>query len=387
MSDEFPNPKHMRRAAQLAAMAARTASPNPMVGAVVVRGDEIVGEGFHERRGGPHAEAIALSRAGERARGADLYVTLEPCSHSGAGKLTPPCAPMVVACGIRRVAIGTLDPNPNVSGNGVRVLRESGIEASVGLESRSLAYLNRGFFSRMFRGRPWVTAKWAMSIDGRTAATNRESKWITSPISRDAGHIERAESDAVIVGIGTVLADNPMLTARDIHGELVARQPTRVVIDRQLRIPAECALVQSAREHRVVAMCGPKASSERRSLLESLGVIVVSIDLRESAENKTLDLAKVLEKLAAEGMNRVLIEGGAGLLGHAVDQRLVDESIVFVAPSVLIGGSQAHPAVAGRGAADMASARRAISTSAEVNAAGEVELRAQFTDPTTFVLV
>lgn len=379
MASNWPDPGFMRRALELAAMGARSASPNPVVGAVVVRDGHVVSEGFHVMPGSAHAEVIALSRAGERSRGADLYVTLEPCSHSGEGKRTAPCAPLVVASGVRRVALATLDPNPRVSGRGVGMLKEAGIDVSVGVCAEEAAYLNRGFVSAMVRSRPWVTAKWAMSLDGKSAAVGGDSKWITSDVSRLEGHRERAESDAIMVGIGTVLADDPELSVRldeGLSGE--GRQPVRVVIDPGLRIPLASRVLVKCGGGRVLVVTRPGHERGKVSALRDTGAEVV---LAGDGESRVFDMGAVLGELQARGIQRVLAEGGSGLLGSLFDGGLVDEVLAFVAPGVVVGGVGAVSPVGGAGIVSMAHGHRVIRSEVRINASGEVVVRSLLTNP------
>ncbi len=344
----FPDFATMRRAAELAVRASMTAHPNPMVGCVIADSvsGRLIAEGWHERPGKPHAEPMAMAVAGDRAIGADMYISLEPCVHSGPNKRTPPCAPRVIESGVKRVAVGILDPNPAVSGRGVAALREAGIEVHIGLDADAIAEDNRGFLSRMARGRPWVTAKWAMSLDGKTATHTGESKWISGSDSRRMVHRLRAGSGAVMVGIGTVLADDPMLTARDGLSEgQEFRQPMRVVVDPALKLPMECALVKTAREVPVLVMCGENPSSNIEKALTGCGVEV----LRLPSAGGRLDLQAGLELLGKREVNHVLVEGGAKLLGSLLDQGMVDEVLAFIAPLLLIGGVDAPGAIAGGG--------------------------------------
>jgi diaminohydroxyphosphoribosylaminopyrimidine deaminase/5-amino-6-(5-phosphoribosylamino)uracil reductase len=315
----------MRHALALAERGRYSTHPNPRVGCVVVRDGEIVGEGWHERAGEPHAEVHALRAAGERARGADLFVTLEPCSHHGR---TPPCVDAIVAAGVRRVTCAMQDPNPRVRGQGAQRLRDAGIEVETGLLAEEAARLNRGFVSRMIRNRPFVTLKLASSLDGRTAMASGESRWITGAEARADVHRLRAQAGAVLTGSETVLADDPGLSVRDFTAPAL-RQPDRVVLDTRGRVPATAKVwAQGARRFWFTADPGAKPAN---------GVEAIAV---ESAPGG-LDLAQVLAELAKREVNEVLVECGPTLGGAFLRQRLADEVITYVAPSLL--GEDARP--------------------------------------------
>ncbi len=344
--------EYMARALQLAARGLYTTDPNPRVGCVIVCGDEIVGEGFHARAGEPHAEIHALRAAGERARGATVYVTLEPCSHQGR---TGPCADALIAAKPARVVVAMQDPNPKVSGNGLEKLRAAGIAVDVGVLAAEAQALNPGFISRMSRGRPFVRVKLAMSLDGRTAMASGESKWITGPEAREDVQRLRARSSAVLTGAGTVLADDPALTVRaqdwqysdyDTYGVRPVRQPLRVVIDRDLRVSPEARLVIGdgadatgpvliVAEDRVIAM--PPGQVRAAELREHPGVEVVGLP----APGGHIDLSALLAELARREVNELLVEAGATLAGAFMQAGLVDELVVYMAPVLL--GSTARP--------------------------------------------
>ena len=320
----------MARALQLAARGRYTTMPNPAVGCVIARGEEVLGEGWHERAGEPHAEIHALRAAGDRARGATAYVTLEPCSHHGR---TPPCAEALIAAGVARVVYGMQDPNPRVAGSGLERIRQAGIavEGPV-LESQAEA-LNRGFIKRQQRQLPWVTVKLAMSLDGRTAMASGESQWITGPAARSDVQRLRARSSAIVTGLGTVQHDNPALTVRaaelglDNAEAIAARQPLRVVVDSHLRIPRDCQLLNDGMPTLVV-------SAEDGELP---GAEVITMDNGDGR----VDLKALLERLAQRECNDVLVEAGAELAGAFVAEDLVDELVVYMAPKLL--GSAARP--------------------------------------------
>lgn len=325
----------MRRALALAALGSGETNPNPMVGAVLVNAGRIVGEAFHARAGAPHAEVRALERAGARARGATLYVTLEPCAHHGR---TPPCAPRVAAAGVRRVVAAMRDPNPRVDGRGLALLRRAGVRVGVGLLGREAAQLNQRFVVAMTKRRPFVLLKVAMTLDGRIATAHGDSKWITSPTQRREARRLRRLFDGVLVGIGTVLADDPLLlpsprTKRPFH---------RIVLDSKLRLPETSNLVRTARRSPVWAVSTPSASRARRSRLEKRGVRV----LTAGAAAGRVDLRRALRALRAEGLTSLMVEGGSEVLGAFLAGRLFDQVALFRAP-LLLGGRDSRPAFGG----------------------------------------
>ena len=313
---------YMRRALSLARRGWGQTAPNPMVGAVVVRGDEIVGEGWHARYGGPHAEAMALEAAGPRARGSTVYVTLEPCAHHGK---TPPCADALIAAGVSRVVAAVADPNPVASGGGER-LRAAGIEYLAGVSEPEARELNAPFFFALRSDRPWVTLKLATSIDGAITDHHRSSAWLTGPRARRVVHRLRAGSDAVAVGIGTALADDPMLTVRGRLRPRVA--PARVVFDRQARLPLTSKLARTAREVPTIVVA-ESADSERALSLRDAGVRVLP----------GATMPDALRQLRSNGISSVLVEGGAGLAAELLSACVVDRLVIFQAPLLLGGGS------------------------------------------------
>jgi diaminohydroxyphosphoribosylaminopyrimidine deaminase/5-amino-6-(5-phosphoribosylamino)uracil reductase len=315
----------MRRALALAARAAGETNPNPMVGCVVVKAGRIVGEGFHRRAGGPHAEIVALARAGARARGAALYLNLEPCSHEGR---TPPCAPRLVEAGVRRVVAAMRDPNPRVDGRGFALLRRAGIEVVEGVLEEHALLLNERFVTAARKGRPFVLLKAAMTLDGRIATAAGESKWITSPAQRREARRLRRLHDAVVVGIGTVLADDPAL----LPEPMVDRPFYRVVIDGRLRTPLQSRLVRSARRTPVIVLCH-RADRRKERALAARGVRV----LRGLARRGQVSLRWALRALAREGITSVMVEGGSEVLGSFLRERLCDQVALFRAP-LLLGG-------------------------------------------------
>jgi diaminohydroxyphosphoribosylaminopyrimidine deaminase/5-amino-6-(5-phosphoribosylamino)uracil reductase len=318
--------RHMRLALALAERGLFTTQPNPRVGCVVARGETIVGEGWHERAGEPHAEVQALRAAGENAKGATAYVTLEPCAHHGR---TPPCADALIEAGISRVVAAIRDPNPLVSDAGFAKLRDAGIEVATGLCEAQARAINEGFFSRMERGRPWVRLKIAASLDGRTALASGESKWITSEAARDDAQRWRARSSAILTGIGTVLADDPRLTVRldEPHAT-----PLRVVLDANLRIPADSHILDGAIPTLVAHAKDVSPPDARFDRVERMAV---------DAIDGKLELAAVLTALAARGVNELQVEAGPILSGSLLAGGFVDEILLYVAPILL--GDTARP--------------------------------------------
>jgi diaminohydroxyphosphoribosylaminopyrimidine deaminase / 5-amino-6-(5-phosphoribosylamino)uracil reductase len=332
--------KWMDRALDLAELGRYTVSPNPMVGAVLVRGGRVIGEAFHRRAGGAHAEAAALRRAGSRARGADLYVTLEPCAHFGR---TPPCADAIVAAGVSRVIVGSRDPHPLVRGRGLDRLSRAGVEMlpADAARRRRAEEQNEKFRIWADEGRPFVLAKWAASLDGHLATSRGESRWITGAAARRSALLLREEYDAVLVGAGTVLADDPRLTRR--LGRNRVTTPWRVVLDGRLRAPERARLFREA-GNCVVLTALPESHARARRLARR-GVEVWSLPSRRQGR---VDLRRALAAMAQRGITSVLVEGGAETLGSFFDAGLVDRVAVFTAPRIL-GGTAAPAAVGGRG--------------------------------------
>ncbi len=326
----------MRRAMALASLGRGCTSPNPLVGAVVARQGTILGQGFHRRAGEPHAEVIALKEAGGRARGATLYTNLEPCCHTGR---TPPCVLEVAKAGITRVVVAMRDPDPRVNGGGFRRLRRCGIEVEVGLLKGASARLNDSFTKYVRKKMPWVTLKAAASLDGRIATRTGDSKWVTSTEARDHARVLRRENDVLMVGIGTVLADDPLLTARTGKSRLV-----RAVMDTHLKVPLQSQLVKSLEKGPVIVFTGPDAPLLRENELRKRGVEVRRVSLRGGRP----DLRKCLEYLADCGVTRVLVEGGGELHATFLGERLADRLILYLAPK-LVGGREARPLVGGLG--------------------------------------
>jgi len=329
------------REALLLARRGRT-SPNPMVGAVLVSDGAIVGKGYHPRAGEPHAEVFALRQAGERARGADLYVTLEPCCHHGK---TPPCADAVIAAGVKRVFAAMEDPNPQVCGKGFARLREAGIEVQVGLLGEEAGELNRGFIKRVTCGRPFVLWKAAMTLDGKTACHTGDSRWVTGEAARRRVHRIRSQSDAVMVGIGTVLADNPELTVRSCRGQ----NPLRVVVDARAETPP-ASRVLGGEAATIIAVTGA-APAGRVEALRGVGAEILEVE----SQGGRVNLSRLLEMLAELGINNVLLESGGRLSASMLGDGLVDRGLIFIAPKIA-GGKDAPTPVEGEGASLMAEA-------------------------------
>lgn len=335
----------MKMALELAARARGRTSPNPMVGAVVVKDNRIVGQGYHARAGTPHAEVLALAEAGNEARGATLYVTLEPCCHHGR---TGPCAEAVIAAGVAKVFIAMLDPNPLVSGGGIRRLKEAGVEVVTGIMEEEALELNEVFIKYITTGLPLVVAKAAMSLDGKIATHTGKSKWITGPEARAYGHCLRDWYDAILVGIGTVRADNPSLTARPATGK--GRDPVRIILDSMANTPFDAnVLTQHSGAPTIIATTAG-ASPERLEALRQAGAEVLVVN-----EGPRVELAKLVRILGKQEITSLLIEGGAGVHGSALAAGIVDKVVWFIAPKI-IGGQEAPGPVGGRGAGDLSEA-------------------------------
>jgi len=327
----------MARALELAERGLFTTKPNPMVGCVIAQGDEVVGEGFHVRQGGAHAEVLALQAAGERARGATAYVTLEPCAHAGH---TGPCADALVAAGVARVVAAMRDPFPQVDGEGFERLQAAGIETASGLLEAQARELNVGFLSRIERGRPWVRVKLAMSLDGRTALASGDSKWITGEPARLDGHRWRARAGAILTGAGTIMTDDPQLTVR-LGDDTPFVPPVRVVLDAGLATVARGRVREG--DAPTIYLHAPDAKPPRGLAARRAAV---------PASNGRLDLHAVMRLLAEAGINELHVEAGATLAGSLLSGGLVDELLLYVAPVLL--GDKARPLFAGLRVEDMA---------------------------------
>lgn len=343
---------HMDRALQLAALGRSSTAPNPRVGCVIVRDGHVVGEGWHRRTGEPHAEVHALRAAGPQARGATVYVTLEPCSHYGR---TPPCADALIAAGVGRVVVAMQDPNPLVAGRGLQALREAGIAVSLGEGAAAAQALNRGFIARLTRSRPWLTLKLAASLDGRTAMASGESRWITGAAARADVHRLRAEAGAVLVGADTVCHDDPALDVRDWQPAPPAelRAPDRIVLDTRARVPRDARVWRDDGARRYWALAAERAAVTSAPP----GVQVLALPLAPAAAvadgleadgledgagaGRHLHLPALLQALAAEGVNEVLAEAGPHLAGALLQAGVVDELLLYLAPCLL--GDAARP--------------------------------------------
>ncbi len=339
----------MQKAIGLARHVLGSTSPNPAVGAVIIKDGLEIGCGSTLPPGQRHAEIGALEHAGAASRGATLYTSLEPCCNFGR---TPPCTQAIIAAGIVRVCLAALDPNPRVSGRGCAELRSAGIEAVIGEESESAQEIYEAFTKHITTGIPFVSAKFAMSLDGKIATRTGDSRWVTGPESRGLVQQMRREIDGILVGVNTVLADDPQLTARDPEGNPLPRQPLRVVVDSRCRTPGESGLFGQP-GHTLIA-CTEKASSEDVARLERAGAEVLQLP---AGEDGRVDLGELLAELGRRDVVSLMVEGGGMVLGSLFDARLVDKVYAFIAP-LIIGGSQASSPVEGRGVEQLAGAWR-----------------------------
>lgn len=325
---------HMRQALALAERGLFTTTPNPRVGCVIVREHQVVGQGWHVRAGEPHAEVHALAEAGEQARGATAYITLEPCSHSGR---TGPCSQALIQAGVASVVAAMEDPNPLVSGQGLAQLRDAGLEVRCGLLADEAAALNVGFVARMKRGRAWVRAKSAISIDGYIALPNGQSQWLTDAASRADGHAWRARACAVITGIGTFLKDRPLLTVREV---MTSRQPLRVVIDARLQAEADMPFFHDPAPALVVCTIDPDGPEHRQRAdhLRRLGVEVIRLPSACGEPGRPMALTALVDLLTERGMNELHLEAGSRMTGAFLQAGLLDEWLIYQAPIFLGAG-------------------------------------------------
>lgn len=369
MNDEL----YMKRAISLAKMATGHTSPNPLVGAVVVKNNTIVGEGYHHKAGEAHAEVHALDAAGDNARGATLYVTLEPCAHYGK---TPPCAKRVVESGIARVVIGSTDPNPLVAGKGIQILTEAGIEVTTDVCVDECIQLNEHFFTFIQTHKPFVTIKSAMSLDGKIATFTGQSQWITNESSRKDGHILRASHDAMLVGIGTILADDPLLNCRltrdelyealidrhdvSIDNTLEVHQPDIIILDSQGRTPTD-AKVFTIPNRKVIIYVAKGCLEQRRIALANVGAIVEELPTKSVRQGRTTDVAidikkidiqACLEHLGEQEYTSVLVEGGSTIISSFVESLAFDKIVTYIG-NLVIGGANSTAAVGGTGFATL----------------------------------
>jgi diaminohydroxyphosphoribosylaminopyrimidine deaminase / 5-amino-6-(5-phosphoribosylamino)uracil reductase len=335
---------HIRRALDLARRGQGFVEPNPMVGCVIAQGAEIIGEGWHRRFGQAHAEVEALQIAGDRAAGGTLYVTLEPCCHHGK---TPPCTDTVIASGVRRVVVAMRDPFPQVQGGGIAALKAAGITVDVGLLEAEAARLNAPYLKLVDAGRPWIIAKWAMTLDGKIATHTGQSQWISNPRSREVVHGLRGRVDAVMIGRGTAEHDDPHLTARPPG----PRTAARVILDTQASLRSESQLVRTAAQWPVLVAAGNEATAANCRRLRDAGCEVFVCN----GETHAARLDALLAELGRRRWTNVLVEGGGRLLGGLLDARAIDEVHVFIAPK-LVGGASAATAVAGRGIDEISAA-------------------------------
>ncbi|MFQ5560258.1 MAG: bifunctional diaminohydroxyphosphoribosylaminopyrimidine deaminase/5-amino-6-(5-phosphoribosylamino)uracil reductase RibD [Nitrospinota bacterium] len=330
--------KLMQRAIELSLKGKGKTSPNPMVGAVISKGGRIVGEGFHKAFGKAHAEVNAIKAAGEKAKGGALYVTLEPCCHQGK---TPPCTKAVIKSGIKKVVVGIRDPNPLVSGKGVKELKSNGVQVLVGLLEKEIKKVNESYIKYITTGIPFVFIKVGMSLDGKIATVKRESKWITSEHSRKSVHKLREEVDAVMVGVGTLLKDNPNLTPRLSRRK---KGPARIVVDSALRIPFEANLMENLRYFRTIILTTESSDVKKRKKVEAAGASVVVVPLKDGR----VDLRAGVKELGKLGITSVMLEGGGDLNFSALKEGVVDKVLYFIAPKI-IGGREAVSSVGGTG--------------------------------------
>jgi diaminohydroxyphosphoribosylaminopyrimidine deaminase / 5-amino-6-(5-phosphoribosylamino)uracil reductase len=342
--------RFMHRALALALQGLGAVEPNPPVGCVIVRDGEVVGEGFHERFGGPHAEASALTAAGERAKGATAYVTLEPCCHQGK---TPPCTQALIAAGIKRVVAAVEDPFRQVSGQGIAELQSAGIACETGLRASDANWLLAPYRKLITTGRPWVIAKWAMTLDGKIAARTGDSQWISSEASRGVVHQLRGRVDAIMIGSGTAKTDDPILTARPANLADVKRVATRIVVDSQASLSPTSRLAQTAADVPLIVATAEETPKETSAKLSGAGAEVVAC--KGATHSERLDT--LLTELGRRRKTNVLVEGGSRLLGTLFDMRAIDEVQVFIAPK-LAGGAAAPSPIAGVGLDRMSAALR-----------------------------
>ena len=321
MTDEF----YMKRALRLALKGEAWVSPNPMVGCVIVKKDRIIGEGYHQRFGRNHAEINAINHATEPIRGATIYINLEPCTHYGK---TPPCVESIIAAKPARVVIGTPDPNPMVAGKGIEALKLNGIKTTVGVLEQSCNELNERFFKFMRTGIPFVTLKFAQSIDGRIATASGQSRWISSVQSLRFAHILRSHHDAVLIGSGTLMKDNPELTVRLLKG----RNPVRVVVDSHLRISPDASILKHQDEAKTIVASTSQGNRERRARIAGLGIEVLTVD---TDKNRRVDLTRLLFELGRRNISSVLVEGGAAVITTMLTEQLADRVVIIIAPRIM----------------------------------------------------
>ena len=332
---------YMRRALELAEKGRGRTSPNPMVGAVLVKNGRVVGEGYHRKAGSPHAEIEALRRAGNNARGAELYVNLEPCCHFGK---TPPCTEAILSAGVQKVIVGMRDPNKLVGGKGFRQLKKNGVQVETGTLRKECERLNEVFVKFVQTGNPFVVLKSAISLDGKIATCTGESQWITGTKAREKVHQVRNEMDAIVAGAGTIVKDDPFLTTRPGKKSAVVKHPVRVILDNEFLVPLKSNVFKNADTQRVLYVTGKNLSSSRKKQLMRRGVEILILK-----ENKgKVDLKHLMRALGDRNITSVLIEGGGEVNASALSAGIVDKVMVFVAP-ILIGGKDAPGPLGGKG--------------------------------------
>jgi diaminohydroxyphosphoribosylaminopyrimidine deaminase/5-amino-6-(5-phosphoribosylamino)uracil reductase len=347
MTDELINDRQfMRRALDLAVKGAGFVSPNPMVGAVVVKDGQVIGQGYHQSVGGPHAEVHALDAAGSSARGATLYVTLEPCNHFGR---TPPCTQKIMEAGIRRVVVAMADPDPTVKGGGNGYLASQGIEVECGVCEQSARQLNESFIKFKTTGRPFVILKMAATLDGRIATRTGDARWVTGEAARSRVHEMRHAMDAIMVGIGTVEADDPRLTARLANGRGI--DPVRIILDTNLKLRPKARILTSASTAATYVACAPHADQQKKKRLIEKGAKILEIPLRDAY----IDLTQLMQRLGTMGITSVLVEGGGQVATGALNSDIVDKVALFYAPKLLVS-DQGVPMCRGQGPEKMTEA-------------------------------
>ncbi len=329
----------MTEALRLAKKGWGTTSPNPMVGAVVVKDGQLVGRGYHEICGGPHAEVNAIADAGEKARGAELYVTLEPCNHTGK---TPPCTQLILAAGIRKVIVAMEDPNPNVAGGGNHYLAQNGVEVVSGVNEAQARQLNESFIKFITQKRPFTTLKCAATLDGRLATRTGDSKWVTGPLSRSYTHYLRQGADAIMVGIETVHKDNPRLTTRLDHMDGV--DPTRIILDTNLSISSDAKVLNLASDAQTWIICRRGIDPQKKAAIVNKGAQVLEVELKDGR----IDLNALMDLLGERSITSLLIEGGGKVIGSSLAAKIVDKICFFYAPKIL-GGDDGIPICSGTG--------------------------------------
>ncbi|WP_027339145.1 bifunctional diaminohydroxyphosphoribosylaminopyrimidine deaminase/5-amino-6-(5-phosphoribosylamino)uracil reductase RibD [Halonatronum saccharophilum] len=337
MNSQLRDEKYMKVALELAQKADGRTSPNPLVGAVIVKGEKVIGRGYHQYAGGPHAEINALKDADRQAQGANLYVTLEPCSHYGK---TPPCTQAILDSGIKRVFIGMEDPNPRVSGRGIQLLKENGVEVEVGILEEKAKKINEVFIKYITTKRPYIILKNGITLDGKIATKTGHSKWITGEESRFLVHKLRDKVDGILVGIGTVLSDDPRLTTRLPEG---GKDPVRVILDGRLRVPLDAKVIKNDSEDKVIVATLKGNDKNKIKKLEQLGVKVIEV-----SKGPRVDLKELLKKLGELEITSVLVEGGSEINASFLNGGFVDKLYYFIAPKI-IGGSDSIPVVGGVG--------------------------------------